>query len=48
VLQNTPDNMARWIMRPQHVRPITAMPDVRVREEDARDIAAYLETLRSD
>ena len=48
VLENSPDNMARWIMRPQHVRPITAMPDVRVREEDARDIAAYLETLRSD
>jgi len=48
VLPNTPHNLVRWIMRPQHTRPITAMPDVRVREKDARDIAAYLETLRSD
>ena len=48
VLQNTRPNMVRWLMAPQHIRPITAMPDLRVREKDARDIAAYLETLRSN
>jgi cytochrome c1 len=48
VLQNTPENMVRWLMHPQHVRPGTAMPDVRVRTEDARDIAAYLQTLKED
>jgi len=47
VLENTPDNMVRWLMRPQHVRPGTAMPDVNVRAEDAQDIAAYLYTLRA-
>ena len=48
VLENTRENMVRWIMSPQHARPGTAMPDLRVREEDARDIAAYLETLQKD
>lgn len=45
-LQNTPDNLVRWISDPQGVEPGTAMPDLRVTDEDARDIAAYLYTLR--
>jgi cytochrome c1 len=45
-LQNTPPNMLQWIQHPQNVEPGTAMPDMKVTEQDARDISAYLYTLR--
>jgi cytochrome c len=45
VLSNTPDNLARWIQDPQQVNPGTAMPDLDVSEQDARDIVAYLLTI---
>jgi cytochrome c len=45
-LQNTPSNMVRWIQHPQHVEKGTVMPEMGVTENDARDIAAYLYTLR--
>lgn len=44
-LSNLPENLVRWIMNPQEVEPGTAMPDMDVTEEDARDIAAYLYSL---
>jgi mono/diheme cytochrome c family protein len=47
VLENTTENMVRWIMWPQRVSPITAMPDLSVTEQDARDMAAYLATLEA-
>jgi len=43
-LENRPDNMIRWIRDPQAVSPGTAMPDVGVPEDRARDIAAFLYT----
>jgi cytochrome c1 len=43
---NTPENLARWLRETQKVKPGTAMPQLAVVEEDARDIAAYLGTLR--
>lgn len=46
VLPNSPVNMARWIREPQKVNPGSGMPDLGVTERDARDIAAYLATLR--
>jgi mono/diheme cytochrome c family protein len=46
MLSNTPENMLRWIRHPQELNPLTAMPDMRVTEADARDIAAYLYTLK--
>lgn len=46
VLPNTPENMVRWLRAPQEVNPRSAMPDLGVGERDARDIAAYLSTLR--
>lgn len=46
VLNNTPANMVRWIRSPQGVVPGNAMPNMGVSEADARDIAAYLYTLR--
>ncbi len=45
-LPNTPDNLMHWIQKPQEVVPSNAMPDMGVSEEDSRDIAAYLYTLR--
>jgi cytochrome c oxidase assembly factor CtaG len=45
-LPNTPENMERWIMNPPAVEPGTAMPNSHVSEQEARDIVAYLYTLR--
>jgi len=42
VLPNSADNLARWIMDPRDVNPRTAMPDLDVTRDEARDIAAYL------
>ncbi|MBM9595998.1 c-type cytochrome [Roseitranquillus sediminis] len=47
VLRNTPDNMVRWIMDPQAVDPLSAMPSLGVSEALARDMAAYLYSLSS-
>jgi cytochrome c len=46
VLQNTPENMVRWIENPPGVDPKTVMPNLGVSEQDARDIAGYLYTLK--
>ncbi len=46
VLPNGPEAMARWLRDPQGVDPQTAMPALGVSEQDARDMAAYLATLR--
>lgn len=45
-LSNSPSNMIRWIQHPQHVVRGTAMPEMGVTDEDARNITAYLYTLR--
>ena len=41
-LPNTPDNVARWIQNPQGIAPGAIMPNLGVRPQEARDIAAYL------
>ena len=46
VLPNTPDNMIAWIRDPHGVDEHTVMPNMGVTEPDARDIAAFLYTLR--
>jgi cytochrome c1 len=45
-LENTPENLVRWIRAPQDVEPGTVMPNMGVTDGDARDIAAFLYTLR--
>jgi cytochrome c2 len=45
-LPNTPENLIRWIRDPQSIAPGTAMPEMGVTEQDGKDIAAYLYTLR--
>lgn len=43
---NLPIEMTEWIRHPQEMKPGTAMPDLGVGERDARDMAAYLGTLK--
>jgi cytochrome c2 len=45
-LPNEPQAMITWLRSPQHFEPATAMPDMGVSESDARDISAYLYTLK--
>lgn len=46
VLPNSFDNMALWLRAPQAFSPHSAMPMLGVTERDARDMAAYLGTLK--
>jgi mono/diheme cytochrome c family protein len=46
VIVNTPENMVRWLRTPQQFVPDGAMPNLGVSEQDARDMAAYLQKLR--
>jgi cytochrome c1 len=43
---NTPDNLIQWVRAPQSIEPRTAMPTIGLSEQEARDVAAYLYTLR--
>ena len=45
-IQNSPDNMAEWIEDPQRMLPGNAMPRMDIPQKDARDIAAFLYTLK--
>lgn len=42
MLPNSPGNMVRWIRAPRSFDPQTAMPDLGVSDEHARDMVAYL------
>jgi cytochrome c len=46
VLPTTPQNMVAFIRSPQALEPRTTMPDLGVTEAHARDMVAYLYTLR--
>jgi cytochrome c len=45
VLPNTPENMLAFIRAPRKFEPKTAMPELGVTEQHARDMVAYLYTL---
>jgi cytochrome c1 len=45
-LPNNPENLILWLMNPQEIKPGTAMPNMDITEKEARDISAYLYTLR--
>lgn len=45
VVPNLPSEMIRWLRDPPAVDPCTAMPDMGLSDEEARNIAAYLYTL---
>ena len=46
ILPNTPDNLTSWIVDPPAHDPKTAMPNLGLSPDHARDIAAYLYTLK--
>lgn len=45
-LPNTPDNLVQWLKDPRQVEPKTAMPNLGLSDDEARDVTAYLYTLR--
>ena len=45
-IQNSPPNLIQWIENPQSLDPNNAMPKLGVTAEDAKDIAAFLYTLK--
>ena len=46
VMENTPDHLITWITMPQAVEPGNAMPNMGITDGEARDIAAYLYSIR--
>ncbi len=46
MLPNTPDHLVHWLRDPQSVTPGNAMPSTELNDQQARDVAAYLYTLR--
>ncbi|HVC33633.1 MAG TPA: cytochrome c oxidase subunit II [Chloroflexota bacterium] len=46
VLDNTPANMERWLLNPQDVKPGVLMPNSKLTPNDAKALAAYMESLR--
>lgn len=45
-LPNQPDTLMRFLQDPPELAPGTAMPDLGLSEQEARDVAAFLYTLR--
>ena len=45
-IPNTPPNMTRYIQNPLASNPQNEMPNLGVKPDEARDMAAYLYTLR--
>lgn len=46
VVQNTPENLRKFIENPGALNPQSPMPPIGLPHSDAQDIAAYLQTLR--
>jgi cytochrome c len=45
-LANTPGNLQRWLKSPQGIAPGNAMPDQGLTDQQAHDVALYLEQLK--
>jgi len=43
-LPNNPNTVVRWLLNPQAVKPATLMPNLHLTPQQAREIAAYLNT----
>jgi cytochrome c2 len=46
ILTNTPENLSAWLQNPKVFNERTAMPNLNVTPEDARDMIAYLYSTR--
>ncbi|HET7876590.1 MAG TPA: cytochrome c oxidase subunit II [Methylomirabilota bacterium] len=46
LMPNSPENVAKWIENPSHMKPGARMPDLGIRGEQAKALAAYLLSLK--
>jgi cytochrome c oxidase subunit 2 len=46
ILDNTPDNLRRWLTDPQKVKPGVMMPNFTLTDEQVNELVAYFETLK--
>jgi cytochrome c oxidase subunit 2 len=46
MLDNTPDNLRRWLHNPKEVKPGVEMPNFEFTDQQVNELTAYLETLR--
>lgn len=46
VLENTPDNLAKWLASPQAVKPGNHMPNLKLTDTEISALVAYLESLQ--
>jgi cytochrome c oxidase subunit 2 len=46
ILENSPENMRRWLENPQHIKPGALMPDFNFTNQELADLGEYLSTLR--
>jgi len=46
LLDNTPDNLGRWLKSPQSLKPSCHMPSLQLTDAQVNDFVAYFETLR--
>jgi len=46
ILDDTPDNLRRWLHNPQEVKPGVEMPNFEFTDQQVNQLTAYLETLR--
>ncbi len=46
MLQNTPENLRRWIADPDSIKPGVKMPAMKLDDEQLSELVAYLETLK--
>ena len=46
MVENTPENLRRWVTDPQQIKPGCLMPAFGLRDRERSDIVRYLLTLR--
>ena len=46
ILPTTPENLAKWVENPAHLKPGVLMPNLGMREEQSKALAAYLLSLK--
>jgi cytochrome c oxidase subunit 2 len=46
IMQNSPDNIARWLANPQAVKPASLMPNLGLQPADITALTAYLQSLK--
>lgn len=46
ILENTPENLKDWIMKPQDIKPGNLMPDLNMDEQQSEALTEYLHSLK--